>query len=91
MVKLWAIGSPSELKKHYFVTEREARLSMGADDELSELELDELELRQDAANWLTMCAARQEAAIRREANKTAEQRSDNMRKAWATRRVKNES
>lgn len=91
MVKLWAISKPGELRRRYYVTEREARLSMGAGDELSELELDELELRQAAANWLTMCATKQAAAIKREANKTAKQRSDNMRKAWATRRTKNES
>lgn len=98
MVKLWAIGSPNELKKRYFVTEQEARLIMGRERvagdgaaKLEVVELDELELRQAAANWLTMCAARQAAAIRREASKTAAQRSDNMKKAWATRRVKNES
>lgn len=91
MAKLWAINKRGELRRRYYVTEREARLSMGAGDELSELELDELELRQAAANWLTASATKQAAAIKREANKTAKQRSDNMRKAWATRRTKNES
>lgn len=91
MAKLWAISKPSELRRRYYVTEREARLSMGAGDELSELELDELELRQAAANWLTASATKQAAAIKREASKTAQQRSDNMKKAWVTRRTKSES
>lgn len=91
MAKLWAISKPGELNRRYFVTEREARLIMRPADELAVLELDELELRQAAANWLTMCATKQAAAIKREANKTAKQRSDNMKKAWATRRAKSES
>lgn len=91
MAKLWAISRPGELRRRYYVTEREARLSMGAGEALAEVELDELELRQAAANWLTTSATKQAAAIKREANKTAEQRSDNMKKAWATRRAKSES
>lgn len=91
MAKLWAISRPGELRRRYYVTEREARLSMGAGEALAEVELDELELRQAAANWLTTSATKQAAAVKREANKTAEQRSDNMKKAWATRRAKNES
>ena len=53
---------------------------------IEERELDELELRQAAANWLNRSEAMRLAAFKREAKKTAEQRSENMRKAWKTRK-----
>lgn len=53
---------------------------------IREIELDELELRQAAANWLNRSEAMRLAAFKREAKKTAEQRSENMRKAWKTRK-----
>ena len=91
MAKLWAISKPGELRRRYYVTEREARLIMGVGEALAEVELDELELRQAAANWLNASEVKRIAAKKREANKTAKQRSDNMKKAWATRRAKSES
>lgn len=74
----------------YFVTEAEARANQLYGEKIERIELDEIELRQAAAKWLNASAIKRAAAIKREANKTAKQRSDNMRKAWDTRKAKSE-
>ena len=68
-----------------------ARCQLDADGEVDEVDVDELDVRSMAARWLNLKAVNQENALKREAKKTAKQRSDNMRKAWATRRKNTES
>ena len=89
----------------YFVTKSEAmaaldlaragsmsaRCQLDANGEVDEVDVDELDVRSMAARWLNLKAVNQENALKREAKKTAQQRSDNMRKAWATRRKNTES
>lgn len=81
----------------WYVTQQEAELAMAAEaatnpgggaSELIEVELDELELRQAAVNWLNRSETMRQAALKREANKSAEQRSNIMRKAWQKRKSK---
>lgn len=59
--------------------------------DIDEVDIDEVDVRSMAAQWLNLKAVNQENAFKREANKTAQQRSDNMRKAWETRRKNTES
>ena len=68
-----------------------ARCPREGEGEVDEGEVDERAARSMAARWLNLKAVNQENALKREANKTAKQRSDNMRKAWATRRKNTES
>ena len=68
-----------------------ARCQLDVDGEVDEVDVDELDVRSMAARWLNLKAVNQENALKREAKKTAQQRSDNMRKAWATRRKNTES
>lgn len=71
------------------VLARKNRLDV--DGEVDEVNIDEVDVRSMAAQWLNLKAVNQENAFKREANKTAKQRSDNMRKAWETRRKSAES
>lgn len=64
---------------------------LDVDGEIDEVDVDEVDVRSMAAQWLNLKAVNQENAFKREANKTAQQRSDNMRKAWETRRKNTES
>lgn len=64
---------------------------LDVDGEVDEVDIDEVDVRSMAAQWLNLKAVNQENAFKREANKTAQQRSDNMRKAWKTRRKNTES
>lgn len=64
---------------------------LDVDGDVDEVDVDEVDVRSMAAQWLNLKAVNQENAFRREANKTAKQRSDNMRKAWETRRKNTES
>lgn len=66
-------------------------LDVDVDGEVDEVDIDEVDVRSMAAQWLNLKAVNQENAFKREANKTAKQRSDNMRKAWETRRKNTES
>lgn len=87
----------------YFVTKGEALAALDlaragsmarcldVDGGVDEVDVDELDVRSMAARWLNLKAVNQENALKREANKTAKQRSDNMRKAWETRRKNTES
>ena len=68
-----------------------ARCQLDVDGEVDEVDVDEVDVRSMAARWLNLKAVNQENALKREAKKTAKQRSDNMRKAWATRRKNTES
>lgn len=68
-----------------------ARCRLDVDGEVDEVDVDELDVRSMAARWLNLKAVNQENALKREAKKTAKQRSDNMRKAWETRRKNTES
>lgn len=68
-----------------------ARCPLDVDGEVDEVDVDELDVRSMAARWLNLKAVNQENALKREAKKTAQQRSDNMRKAWETRRKNTES
>ena len=68
-----------------------ARCQLDVDGGVDEVDVDELDVRSMAARWLNLKAVNQENALKREAKKTAKQRSDNMRKAWATRRKNTES
>lgn len=68
-----------------------ARCRLDVDGEVDEVDVDELDVRSMAARWLNLKAVNQENALKREAKKTAQQRSDNMRKAWETRRKNIES
>ena len=62
------------------------RASQGGAARISQVEIDELIMRQWAANWANQSEVRREAAKRREASKTPEQRSEIMRKAWKKRK-----
>ena len=62
------------------------RASQGGAAKISQVEIDELIMRQWAANWANQSEVRREAAKRREASKTPEQRSEIMRKAWKKRK-----
>lgn len=62
------------------------RASQGGAARISHVEIDELIMRQWAANWANQSEVRREAAKRREASKTPEQRSEIMRKAWKKRK-----
>lgn len=64
---------------------------LDVDGEVDEVDIDEVDVRSMAAQWLNLKAVNQENAFKREASKTAQQRSDNMRKAWETRRKNTES
>lgn len=55
---------------------------------IEEVELDDVELRQAAASWLNRCEKMRQVALKREANKTAAQRSADMKKNWEKRRQK---
>ena len=68
-----------------------ARCQLDVDGEVDEVDVDELDVRSMAVRWLNLKAVNQENALKREAKKTAQQRSDNMRKAWGTRRKNTES
>ena len=68
-----------------------ARCRLDVDGEVDEVDVDELDVRSMAARWLNLKAVNQENALKREAKKTAQQRSNNMRKAWETRRKNTES
>lgn len=50
------------------------------------VELDDVELREAAAKWLTLRAKNSATAKKREANRTAAQRTENAQKVWAARK-----
>lgn len=61
-------------------------LIRGARGLIREEEVDELIMRQWAANWANQSEVRKAAAKKREASKTPEQRSEIMKKAWEKRK-----
>lgn len=72
------------------ITEGEAKAKLeksGEDGKIERVIVDDVEARQYAALWLNYCERMRQRAIKREANKTAKERSDNAKKAWATRRA----
>ena len=64
------------------------RASQGGAARISQVEIDELIMRQWAANWANQSEVRKVAAKKREASKTPEQRSEIMKKAWEKRKSK---
>lgn len=66
---------------------RGGELIQGGASELIEVELDELELRQAAVNWLNRSEKMRLIAKKREANKNAEQKKEIMRKVWEKRKA----
>lgn len=64
--------------------------SMARSMSIDEVDIDELDVRSMAARWLDLKAKNQYNAFKREASKTSQERSNNMRKAWETRRKKSE-
>ena len=50
------------------------------------VEIDEVELREAAAKWLSWCAKRKAMALKREANRTAEQKAAMAKKVWESRK-----
>ena len=66
----------------------EVGLARGARGLIREEQVDELIMRQWAANWANQSEVRKAAAKKREASKTPEQRSEIMKKAWEKRKSK---
>ena len=66
---------------------RGSELIQGGASELIEVEIDELELRQAAVNWLNRSEKMRLIAKKREANKTSEQKKEIMRKVWEKRKA----
>ena len=66
----------------------EVGLARGARGLIREEQVDELVMRQWAANWANASEAKRVAAKKREAAKTPEQRSQIMKKAWEKRKAK---
>lgn len=64
----------------------EGRASQGGAARISQVELDELIMRGYAAKWLNACEIKREAARKREAAKTDEQKKEIMRKVWQKRK-----
>lgn len=50
------------------------------------VEIDDVELREAAAKWLSWCAKRKAMALKREANRTAEQKAAMAKKVWESRK-----
>ena len=86
MAIFWATIAPDD-KKRFYITEREARYSLHDGEYIERLQVDDLEAREMAAKWLNYTELKHQAAIKRERAKTPDERSEVMRKAWATRRA----
>jgi hypothetical protein len=63
-----------------------AAANPGGGGAIQAVELDELIMRGYAVKWLNACEVRREAARKREAAKTAEQKKEIMRKVWQKRK-----
>ena len=88
MAKLYKIEDQAgESVPRWFVTEKEARLTGGANTILSVHDFDEIELRQLATMWLNTSEIKRAAAIKREAAKTRDQATAIANKVWAKRRA----
>lgn len=71
----------------WHITEAEANFSAGAAAKVEAVEIDEMILRGYAVRLLNNKEKSIAAAKKREAQKTAEQRSDAMKKAWIKRKA----
>lgn len=88
MAKLYKLEDQAGGKAaRWFVTEKEARLTGGADTILSAHDFDEIELRRLATMWLNTSEIKRAAAIKREAAKTRDQATAIANKVWAKRRA----
>lgn len=87
MAKMWTITSETEAKK-WAVSEIEAKLlaSETAGAKIEIVEIDEIDMRNAAAKWLNLGERNRFNALKREKAKTAEERSENAKKAWETRK-----
>lgn len=88
MAKLYRLTDQQGAKvARWYVTEEEARLSGGDGASVEAREYDELELRRLATLWLNTSEVKRAAAIKREANKSAERATAIANKVWAKRRA----
>lgn len=88
MAKLYKLIDQQGAKvARWYVTEEEARLSGGSGATIQARDYDELELRRLATLWLNTSETKRAAAIKREANKSAEQATAIAKKVWAKRRA----
>ncbi len=88
MAKLYKLTDQEGAKvARWYVTEEEARLSGGDGATVTAHDYDELELRRLATERLNDGEVRRLAAIKREANKSAEQKKAEVAKMWAKRRA----
>lgn len=88
MARLYRLTDQAGAKvARWYVTEEEARLSGGGGASVEAHDYDEVELRRLATLWLNTSEVKRAAAIKREANKSAEQATAIANKVWATRRA----
>lgn len=88
MAKLYKLVDQTGAKvARWYVTKKEAELIRGAAELVEEHDYDELELRRLATERLNDGEVRRLAAIKREANKSAEQKKAEVAKMWAKRRA----
>ena len=88
MAKLYKLIDQKGAKvARWYVTKKEAELIRGAGELVEEHDYDELELRRLATLWLSASETKRAAAIKREANKSAEQATAIANKVWAKRRA----
>ena len=88
MAKLYKLTDQhGEKVARWYVTEKEARLTGGDGATIEARDYDELELRRLATLWLNTSEIKRAAAIKREANKSAEQATAIAKKVWAKRRA----
>lgn len=88
MAKLYRlIDQKGEKVPRWYVTKKEAELIRGEGELVEEHDYDELELRRLATLWLGTSEVKRAAAIKREANKSAEQATAIANKVWAKRRA----
>ena len=88
MARLYRLTDRAGAKvARWYVTEEEARLSGGDGASIEARDYDELELRRLATLWLNTSEVKRAAAIKREANKSAERATAIANKVWATRRA----
>lgn len=88
MAKLYRLTDQEGAKvTRWYVTEKEARLAGGAAAKIEARDYDDVELRELATKWLNTSEAKRAAAIKREANKSAEEATAIANKVWAKRRI----
>lgn len=89
MAKLFVLKHDSTAR--YYITEKEAKIAASEKGgeiagEVSEIDVDEIDLRNWAASWRNWCEIRRETAKKREAKKSLSEKAEIAKKVWAKRR-----